>query len=121
MASFRSSGSGASSSVYAEGTPNEIARCKIKTISCQGCHVRLGIPDTGGKGQAPEFLRCSFCGESTNVLETQQREKQFPPKMPAVGSVSKCTRCHKFVGVPRKVSTFQCGYCKTVNVAGALN
>ena len=80
--SFESQGSS-----FAPGTQSEISKCKMKTVACQGCHVRLALPDGG----TANFLRCSFCLESTNVQEVQHFEKFNPPKLTPVGSVAKCS------------------------------
>jgi len=100
---------------YAEGTAQQILDADIMSIECQHCKLRLGLTDSRAV-----FARCSMCGKTTSIADARQKQKVVPAKLPQIDLVVQCRRCKEYVGVPKKVATFQCACCGQVNVAGAI-
>ena len=100
---------------YAEGTAPAICEAEIRSIECSHCKLRLGITDKRAVN-----ARCALCGKVTNIAEAREKQKLVPAKLPRVDVVAQCRACKAYVGVPKKVATFQCASCGQVNVAGAI-
>ena len=100
---------------YAEGTAPAICEAEIRSIECSHCKLRLGITDKRAVN-----ARCALCGKVTNIAEAREKQKLVPAKLPRADVVAQCRACKAYVGVPKKVATFQCASCGQVNVAGAI-